>query len=340
MEKPSKAPIAPRLVISTNTAWWIHFLLPLALVAIGYQFSGHGRLYLDSFAELFSTIATVVLLLAGVVDVSCNVLPSFLCRRLQAGKTGPKMRFEEAQETVRAAWMFASLAAWPRMYMKLGMKTAVVFTLAEAQPEAPESLSLYMVKLLLATLAVDCYMYFKHRSLHWGPMFAFHKGHHTFHDPSPFASFAVAPVEAFLTFWPVTLLSFPSLPVWAHAYGLWTAGFVLLNLYLHAGFESTALETLLRAVGLNSSAFHNRHHERTVSHFGELGYLWDYMLGTGRHPWDEEMASSSLHGKEATLPEDKPPVAAASGGRGRGTRVRANSRFGASGMRRAGKGQQ
>jgi lathosterol oxidase len=104
----------------------------------------------------------------------------------------------------------------------------------------------------------------------------------------------VAPVEALATFWPVVLLTLPAAPVWAHAYALWTAGFVALNLYLHAGYESAPVEALLRGVGLNSSAFHNIHHAATVRNFGELCYIWDALLGTGAHP------EKGAAGKEVT----------------------------------------
>ncbi len=92
------------------------------------------------------------------------------------------------------------------------------------------------------------------------------------------------PVEAFLTFWPVSLLALPEAPILGQAYALWVAGFVVLNLYLHAGHSWWVSEAALRAFGLNSSKFHNVHHEKTVQNFGELGYVWDWMLGTGAHP--------------------------------------------------------
>lgn len=66
--------------------------------------------------------------------------------------------------------------------------------------------------------------------------------HHVYRDPSPFASFAVHPVEAFFTFVPVLGMCRPEMPVWAHAYGIWVIAWALINLYLHSGaFKSTAL---------------------------------------------------------------------------------------------------
>lgn len=258
----------------------IHNSLMASLVAAGVVFAPDARVWLTSFVELFVMIVAGVMLAAGIFEQ----LFALSGRKLQAYKTEPKKRLEEALESVRAAFVFSTLAAWPRMYMKLGQPTAIVFTLAEAQPNDPTNYSLYMVKLLLATLGVDAYMYFKHAALHQPLLWAFHKHHHVFHNPSPWGAFAVAPVEAFATFWPVVLLCFPQAPIFAQAYACWTAGFVVLNLYLHSGFDVPVFETVAGAVGLNTSRFHNVHHEKTVRNFGELCYLWDYALKTGAHP--------------------------------------------------------
>jgi len=138
--------------------------------------------------------------------------------------------------------------------------------------------------------------------LHTPAFWMFHKQHHTYHNPSPWGAFAVAPVEAFATFWPVVLLCFPQAPIFAQAYACWTAGewwwssstlrlvcklgaiaisralrftagFVVLNLYLHCGFDVPVVETAASAVGLNTSRFHNvsmlSMHASAVKHFAE-----------------------------------------------------------------------
>lgn len=268
--------------VSPAVADAVHTALPLGLVGVGVAYAAQPLEWLRAFGSLFAVIALVLLGGAGAVDVLCSGLPS--CRRLQSHKSAARQRLAEAFETTRAAWVFASLAAWPAYAVRLGVPTALMFTLEDAQPEAPSSLALYACKVALVTLGVDAYMYFKHRLLHTRALWAFHAGHHAFHDPSPFASFAVQPVEALLTFWPVVLLVLPAARVWAQAYSVWVAGFVLLNLYLHAGHESAAVEAVLRPLGLNSSAFHNAHHAKSARNFGELMYVWDWALGTGEHP--------------------------------------------------------
>ena len=258
----------------------VHALVLLAQLAAGLLYSSAPQLWLRSYLELACA------LILGVTACALASQRAFLAlgARLQPSAQ-PSPALAEALESCRAMVVFAGFAAWPRMMLAQGRPTALRWTLADAQPEAPTHLALYALKLLLVTLGVDFYMYAKHRLLHLPSLFCFHRQHHAFHNPSPFASFAVAPVEAALTFAPVLFLCLPSAPVWAHAYALWTAGFVLLNLYLHSGVRVEALEGPLRAVGLNSSAFHNLHHESYgASNYGELLYIWDSILRTGAHP--------------------------------------------------------
>ena len=58
----------------------------------------------------------------------------------------------------------------------------------------------------------------------------------------------------------------------------------LLNLYLHSGHELALVEALLAPLGINTSGFHNAHHELMWTNYGELLYVWDIILDTGFHP--------------------------------------------------------
>ena len=290
----------------------VHAAVLLAQVAAGLLYSPAPALWLRAYLELSAALCAGVLGASLLARAACSRLGA----RLQP-TAAPSSALAEALESCRAMVVFAGFAAWPRMLLALGRPTALHFSLADAQPEAPASVALYCAKLLAVTLLTDAYMYFKHRLLHQGPLFVWHKKHHSFPNPSPLASFAVAPVEAVLTFWPVLFLCLPQAPVWAHAYALWTAGFVALNLYLHSGVRVEGLETALSAVGLNSSSFHNLHHESGGStNYGELLYIWDYMLGSGAHP--PAPAPAAKGGAAAAKgAAARRPARAASTGRGR-----------------------
>ena len=138
-----------------------------------------------------------------------------------------------------------------------------------------------LIKVILGALFADTYTYWKHRSLHCGALFVFHKDHHTFLNPSTFAGFALHPVEGLATFWPIWLFSIPQLNLWAPLYAGFLIGFGFLNLYLHCGQDVAWLDNILAYVWLNTSRWHNLHHERTVKHFGEVSYFWDLYCGTG-----------------------------------------------------------
>jgi lathosterol oxidase len=124
--------------------------------------------------------------------------------------------------------------------------------------------------------------YWKHRLLHTRLFFPFHKHHHSFRDPTPFAGFAVGPLETLLTFWPLLLICFPPAKHFAPLYFSAIVGFVFLNLYLHCGVTFNWMEKLLPRIGLNTSAWHNVHHSDVNANFGEVSSIWDKVCKTSR----------------------------------------------------------
>ena len=75
-------------------------------------------------------------------------------------------------------------------------------------------------------------------------------------------------------------LAIPQLPHWIPLVGPSIFAFFVLNTYLHSGFSFAWLETLLPLLMIDSSAYHNVHHEKVTTHFGEISSFWDFMLGT------------------------------------------------------------
>ena len=68
-------------------------------------------------------------------------------------------------------------------------------------------------------------------------------------------------------------------------HGPFLASFALLNLYLHCGYSIPVLEWALPKLYINTSEWHNKHHELSVAHFGEMLTLWDWILGTHTDGW-------------------------------------------------------
>jgi lathosterol oxidase len=198
--------------------------------------------------------------------------------RIQGTRKGNAPVAKEAFGTIRAAFIVSCMAAWPVGMYRMGIPTGIVWTVKEM------GLSTWMVilQMYLGIIAVDAMTYWKHRLLHTKAFFPFHKHHHSFRDPTPFAGFAVGPMETLLTFWPLLLICFPPAKHFAPLYFTSIVAFVFLNLYLHCGITINWLEKILPRIGLNSSAWHNIHHSDVNANFGEVSFIWDKVCKTTR----------------------------------------------------------
>lgn len=200
---------------------------------------------------------------------------------------------KEAFGTVRASFIVSLMAAWPMGLYTLGYPTGLAWTLEEM------GLTWWMavLQMYVGIVVIDAWTYWKHRLLHTKLLFPFHKHHHSFRDPTPFAGFAVGPVETVLTFWPLLLICIPEAKHFAPIYFTAIGSFVLLNLYLHSGIHSRVLEAILPKVLLNSSAWHNVHHSDVNANFGEVSFVWDKICKTSREDLNKQkLASASSRG--------------------------------------------
>ncbi|MBL7777845.1 MAG: sterol desaturase family protein [Chitinophagales bacterium] len=231
-------------------------------------------LYYQSFAVIFLSLVAIVLS-GGFLLFKYS---EYRGQRIQGERKKTPPVAHEIFETVRAMFIGACLAAWPVALYRGGYPTGYAFTLAEME------LSWWMVVLQMyaGIIVIDAYTYWKHRLLHTKFFYPFHKHHHSFKDPTPFAGFAVGPVEAVLTFWPVVVICLPEAKHFVPLYLTAITSFVLLNLYLHCGVTFTWAEKLLSKIGLNSSGWHNIHHSDVVVNFGEVSFIWDKLCKTSR----------------------------------------------------------
>ena len=245
--------------------------VPFLLVACGL-FHDQPVVWLTSFALCFVLLAGPILAGAAVT----TWMAARIGRRIQGPRRRPAPILREALETTRAMFVFAGLGAWPLAQWRLGRPTGVVLDLEAAGIELWE----IVVFTVLGMLALDAWLYWKHRLLHTRAMFGFHRQHHVFRDPTPFAGFAVGPVESLLTFWPSLLVALPQAVHWVPLYFSLVIGFVVLNFYLHCGVTLKALESVLPRAMVNTSAFHNIHHSHANVHFGEAMIVWDVICKT------------------------------------------------------------
>lgn len=250
----------------------IDFVLPFGLALLGLLHPESPSLWYQSLAIGFVLIAGVVLGGAAIV----HLLSGRFGQRIQGPRVRPAPIAREAFETARCMFVVACLMAWPLTRWRLGHPLGLTWTLNESTGGAAR----VVLQTLAGLLVLDAWLYWKHRLLHTKALFGFHKAHHAFRDPTAFAGFAVAPVEALLTFWPLLLVGIPQATHWGPLYFPLILGFVALNFYLHCGVTLWWVEATLPRVFLNTSAFHNVHHARANTHFGEALSLWDTLCGT------------------------------------------------------------
>jgi lathosterol oxidase len=243
----------------------------VALTASGLACPQGPRIFYASLLGGFAGIAGSVLAGAALVTVICERRPD----RLQGPRRRPALVLRGARDTALAAWIAASLLAWPLARLEAGAPVGLTWSLAAAGGGARAFL-----QTAAGVVALDAWLYWKHRLLHTRWLFPFHRAHHGYRDPTAFAGFAVGPVESLLTFWPVLLWAHPRAMHWAPIYYALVIAFVLLNLYLHCGIASALLERALPRLLLNTSAFHNRHHANAEVNFGEALTLWDRLCRT------------------------------------------------------------
>lgn len=256
-----------------NLAVYIDWAIVILFFASGLLHPS-AVVYYDTLWRVFLVIIIPML---AVMTLFYRLSESY-GQRIQGERNKIPPIAKEMFGTMRAMFVVSCMAAWPVGMYRMGLPTGIAWTLEEM------GLSWWMVilQMYLGIVLVDAMTYWKHRLLHTRLFFPFHKHHHTFRDPSPFASFAVGPVETLLTFWPLMFICLPEAKHFAPLYFTAIAGFVFLNLYLHSGVTFSFLENVLPKIGLNSSAWHNIHHSDVNSNFGEVSYYWDKWCKTTR----------------------------------------------------------
>lgn len=266
---------APAWLPSKLPAWptWVDGGVIVALTSAGLLAPDHRDLWYAALLVAFAGIAGPVLAGAAISTWWSERRPPE--QRLQGARRRPALMAREARDTALAAWVAACLVAWALWRSWTGRPIGLVWSAAEAGGVLPA-----LLQSLAGVVVLDAWLYWKHRLLHSRWLFAFHRGHHVFRDPTAFAGFAVGPVESLLTFWPVVLVAVPQAKHWAPIYFALVGGFILLNFYLHCGVAVRLLEALLPRLLVNTSAFHNRHHANADVNFGEALTLWDRLCRT------------------------------------------------------------
>lgn len=135
------------------------------------------------------------------------------------------------------------------------------------------------------TLVVhDAYFYWMHRLMHHPRLYRMvHLVHHKSVNPSPWAAYAFHPLEAVIEagIVPLLLLMMPLHPI---AFFAFVTLMLWFNVYGHLGYELFSPKVYTHPLGrwLNSSVYHNLHHEKFYGNYGLYFTWWDVLCGTLR----------------------------------------------------------
>lgn len=149
----------------------VDLVVPVLMASTGFL-SESPRVWFSSLAACYAVIAGSVLSGAAAMDfvaARCGT-------RIQPGeRKQPELWVSEALETARSCWIACCLTAWPVMRARLGYELAITWELGGLR-----GFLIVCLQGVAAVLALDFWLYWKHRFLHSRWLFGFHKKHHTF----------------------------------------------------------------------------------------------------------------------------------------------------------------
>jgi sterol desaturase/sphingolipid hydroxylase (fatty acid hydroxylase superfamily) len=141
-----------------------------------------------------------------------------------------------------------------------------------------------ILSVLIILFMHDTYFYWMHRLMHHPRLYRYvHLVHHRSVNPSPWAAYAFHPLEALLEagIIPLILLLLPIHPI---AFFSFVTLMLWFNVYGHLGYELFPKKLYRHPLGrwLNSSIYHNQHHERFHGNYSLYFTFWDRWMGTLR----------------------------------------------------------
>lgn len=286
------------------------------LVVVGLFVRGvlRGRRWVNAMLSSWCVFTSAVLVSSALVQtVACAWGTRLQPRRPHAlsrdsTRAARKLLLREVLDTVRCTFVVSCMAAAPLVSFfdgddRSGLRVSLEGT--------GWTVPTYAAAFCVGILAADAWTYAKHRALHSRALWAFHAPHHAFRNPSAFGGFAISPFEALLTFAPILWWDWTT--HWLPLFVPCVLSFVTLNAYLHCGYALKTAEAILPRALLNSSAFHNVHHEKSNAHFGEISSFFDYACGTSPiyenglaagYEWHVARSRSTFHEKKREKGDD------------------------------------
>jgi len=164
--------------------------------------------------------------------------------------------------------------------------------------------------LIAAIVLHDAYFYWTHRLMHHRRLFhLFHRLHHESHNPSPWAAYAFAPLEAVVQTLFLTFLIFV-LPLHVSVIYLFMVHMIVRNVVGHSGFELFPRGTAAHRVFgiLTTNTHHDLHHSAKTGNYGLYFIWWDRICGTENPDYRETFARVTAAPQTAPTREGENPV--------------------------------
>jgi sterol desaturase/sphingolipid hydroxylase (fatty acid hydroxylase superfamily) len=153
----------------------------------------------------------------------------------------------------------------------------------------------FWASVVVAIFIHDAYFYWTHRLMHHPKLFRrFHLVHHRSTNPSPWAAYSFAPLEAVVQagIFPLLLVVMPMHILAFMTFMLWQITFNVLG---HIGYEFFPRSWLAGWGGkfLNTPTHHVQHHERMRGNYGLYFNIWDRLMGTNHREYELRFAQAT-----------------------------------------------
>lgn len=140
----------------------------------------------------------------------------------------------------------------------------------------------------IAIVVHDTWFYWTHRLMHHRRLFKlFHRVHHESTNPTPWAAYCFAPLEAATQacIFPLLVFTVPMHPLAFFAFMIWQ---IVFNVIGHTGYEYFPRWMMRSWLGriLNTPTNHIQHHEKMRGNYGLYFNVWDRLMGTNHADYE------------------------------------------------------
>ena len=146
----------------------------------------------------------------------------------------------------------------------------------------------FVASIGIAIVVHDTWFYWTHRLMHHRRLFKlFHRVHHESTNPSPWAAYSFAPLEATVQagIFPLLVFTVPMHPLAFFAFMIWQ---IIFNVLGHTGYEYSPSWLMKSALGkmINTPTHHVQHHEKMRGNYGLYFNVWDRLMKTNHKDYE------------------------------------------------------